>query len=42
MVKLKESYKGIVIIDSKDTNVYVQAACVAHDLPGNLGLSSTK
>ena len=34
--KLRESYNGTVIIDSEDTDVYVQAAYVAHNLPGDL------
>ena len=34
--KLRESYDGTVVIDSEDTDVYVQAAYVAHDLPGDL------
>ena len=34
--KLRKSYNGTVIIDSEDTDVYVQAACIAHDLPGDL------
>ena len=33
---LSESYNGTVIIDSEDTYVYVQAAYVAHSLPGDL------
>ena len=34
--KLRESYNGTVIIDSEDTDMNVQAAYVAHDLPGDL------
>ena len=34
--KLRESYNGTVIIDSEDTEVYVQAAYVAYNLPGDL------
>ena len=34
--KLRESYNGTVIIDSEDTDVYVQTAYVAHNLPGDL------
>ena len=33
--KLRESYNGRVNIDSEDADVYVQAAYVAHDLPGD-------
>ena len=38
--KLRDScnYNGAVIIDSEDTDVYVQAAFVSHVLPGNLYL----
>ena len=35
-VKLRESYNETVTADSKDTDVYVQASYVAHDLPGDL------
>ena len=34
--KLRDSYDGPVVIGSEDTDVYVQAAYVAHILPGNL------
>ena len=34
--KLRESYNETVIIDSEDTDVYVQAAYVAHNLPGDI------
>ena len=34
--KLRESYNGTVIIDSEDTDVYVQTAYVARNLPGDL------
>ena len=33
--KLRESYNGRVNTDSEDADVYVQAAYVAHDLPGD-------
>ena len=39
-VKLGESYNGTVIIDSEDTDVYVQAAYVAHDLPSHFSLKA--
>ena len=40
--KLRESYDGSVIIDSEDTDVYVQGAFVSHVLPGNLYMKNKK
>ena len=34
--KSRESYNETIIIDSEDTDVYAQAAYVAHDLPVDL------
>ena len=33
---MRESFNGTVIIDSEDTDMYVYAAYVAHNLPGDL------
>ena len=38
--KLRESYNGTVIIDSEDTDVYIQVAYVTHDLPHDLFIKS--
>ena len=34
--KLRESYNGTVIILSEDADMYVQAAYVVNDFPGDL------
>merc|ERR1712055_666329 len=40
--KLRDGYDGPIIIDSEDTDVYVQAAYLVKNVPGNLYIKRKK
>merc|ERR1712055_628103 len=40
--KLRDGYEGPIIIDSEDTDIYVQAAYVARNVPGKLYIKRRK